>query len=524
VSQTFAINVAQQLSIISPSTMNVTSGVPANFTVVATGVPSPALTVDGVDLGGMTFTDNHNGTATIAGIDSNTLNITSCFTSGGSGGQPCALVATNSQGTYRQPFLVNLTPAPTAKLVCTPCSATFVAGAANQALLTSSGATTPVSWLFGNDFNPDPPPYPWLSLHDNGDGTAVLSGSPPYTAVGTYNIALHPAAQYSNTLGSQFTINVVNNAVFTNPNTATFTVGTLGAFGISANSGTISSGNALPNGLSFFQGSTLACLLCLASISGAPAAGTGGQYAITLNDDAGTAGTATQQLILNVNEAHQITSAAIATMFAGIPGSFAVTTTGFPNVSDHVLPANPQPPTDPSQGQGMFFTLIGLPSDLQSSNLSPAGFATGTLTIQGTPSAADVGTHQVEVISQNGVGVNVQTLSLHVIPYSPTVLVSLLSVWALSRDASNNVIASVVIANNGAETAQNVSITSAKIGSVAGVATPSAAASIPAGSSATFQIQFPGASLGTSGSPNVLSLSGTYTGGTFNNAGRIVLP
>jgi hypothetical protein len=325
-------------------------------------------------------------------------------------------------------------------------------------------------------------------------------------------------------VGGQYVINVVGRTLFTNPNTATFTVGTSAAFGISANTGTISSSSALPPGLSFFSGSTLGCLPRLASISGSPAAGTGGQYAITLNDDAGTAGTATQTLTLNVNEAPKITSPAIATMFAGVPGSVAVTTTGFPSVSHHVLPANPLPPTDPSTGQGIFFTVLGLPDDLQAGNLSPAGFATGTLTIQGTPSAADVGTHQVQAITQNGVGTNgKQLLSLHVIPYSPTTAVSLLSIWTLSRDPSNNVIATVVVANNGSQTAQNVSITSATIGSVAGVY-PSATASILAGSSATFQIQFPGASLGASGSPNVLSLSGTYTGGTFDNAGRIVLP
>ena len=96
--------------------------------------------------------------------------------------------------------------------------------------------------------------------------------------------------------------------------------------------------------------------------------------------------------------------------------------------------------------------------------------------------------------------------------------------WTLSRDASTNIIATVVVPNNGSQTAENVSITSAKIGSVAGVVSPTAIASIPAESTATFRIQFPAASLGASGSPNVLSLSGTYTGGTFNNAGRIVLP
>jgi hypothetical protein len=178
--------------------------------------------------------------------------------------------------------------------------------------------------------------------------------------------------------------------LFTNPNTATFTVGTPGAFGISANTGTISSSSVLPNGLLFLSESTPGCPQCLATISGSAVAGMGGQYGITLNDDGGSVGTATQSLTLNVNEGPKITSA-VATMFAGLPGSFAVTTTGSPSVSDHVIPANPQPPTDPSQGDGMFFTVIGLPTDLQASNLTPGGFATGTLTIQGTPSAADVG-------------------------------------------------------------------------------------------------------------------------------------
>src|SRR5262249_50382827 len=63
VQQTFSINVATQLMIISPSTLNVTGGVPVNFLVVATGVPAPALSVDpALGLGGLNFTDNHNGT------------------------------------------------------------------------------------------------------------------------------------------------------------------------------------------------------------------------------------------------------------------------------------------------------------------------------------------------------------------------------------------------------------------------------------------------------------------------------
>jgi hypothetical protein len=221
VSQTFTITVSPLLSIISPDTMNVTSGVPANFTVVATGTPTPTLSVDGVDLGGMTFTDNRNGTAIISGIDSNSVNIFTCFISGGTNGVPCGIVATNSQGTYRQPFRVNVTPAPPGHLDCSlGCGTTFYAGAPNQVLLSSTGATTPVTWVFFESDSAENPTYPWLSLHDNGDGTAVLNGTPPPETVGTFEISLVAKAQYANNPAPHFTITVVNDAVFTSANSA----------------------------------------------------------------------------------------------------------------------------------------------------------------------------------------------------------------------------------------------------------------------------------------------------------------
>ena len=64
----------------------------------------------------------------------------------------------------------------------------------------------------------------------------------------------------------------------------------------------------------------------------------------------------------------------------------------------------------------MYFTVNGLPPDLQFSNLNPLGLATGTLTIQGTPSAADTGVHQVQITATNGVGqVAQQTLTLEIV-------------------------------------------------------------------------------------------------------------
>jgi hypothetical protein len=119
---------------------------------------------------------------------------------------------------------------------------------------------------------------------------------------------------------------------------------------------------------------------------------------------------------LNVYEAPQITSPNTATFFTGMPGYFAVTTTGYPSLSTQPVSQNATPPTKPAQGQGMFFTVTGLPADLQFSNLNPQGLSTGTLTIQGTPSAADAGVHQVQITAQNGVGSTAQqTLMLNIV-------------------------------------------------------------------------------------------------------------
>jgi len=59
--------------------------------------------------------------------------------------------------------------------------------------------------------------------------------------------------------------------------------------------------------------------------------------------------------------------------------------------------------------------VTGLPPGLQASNLTPQGFAGGTLTIQGTVSSASAGVYPVQVTVQNGVGTTQQTLTIKVI-------------------------------------------------------------------------------------------------------------
>lgn len=279
----------------------------------------------------------------------------------------------------------------------------------NSLVLSSTGAITPITtWGVHSDTD-----APWTSLQTNvfDNGTATLSGTPPVGTTGSFTVGVAPFAQFSaSDIGllpyTPITINVVNIPVFTSSNTAAFFVGSDNSYPISANMGTISLASTLPAGLSFVSD----------SITGTPASGTGGQYTIQLTDNADTAGSTSQSLNLNVYEPPAVTSPNTATFIAGKPGSFAVTTTGFPNLSTHPVAPDAPPPTGLIDGDGMYFTISGLPASLQASNLTSAGYAGGTLTIQGTPSESDTGLHQIQITVQNGVGAAAQqTLMMNII-------------------------------------------------------------------------------------------------------------
>jgi hypothetical protein len=182
----FNLDVSPRLGITSPATLTGTAGFPVNFLVTTTGAPTPKLSIDpGVLVSGLSFKDNDNGTATISGIAPGAAIDHRCLTFNGG---PCGIRASNSQGTVVQAFRIDLAAAPSASLN-PPTSATFTAGAPNSVTLTTSGATTPVSWHFESGTAPA-----WLHFADNGDGTARLFGTPPPDTTGTFSPDLAPIA------------------------------------------------------------------------------------------------------------------------------------------------------------------------------------------------------------------------------------------------------------------------------------------------------------------------------------------
>src|SRR5205085_1489755 len=115
---------------------------------------------------------------------------------------------------------------------------------------------------------------------------------------------------------------------FTSGTSAAFAAGRPGQFLVTA-SGTpppaLSVSPPLPAGLTFVDNGN-----GTATLSGTPAAGTGGTYPLTLTADNTVPNAATQPFTLTVNQAPAFTSAAAITFTVGSGGAFTVAATGFP--------------------------------------------------------------------------------------------------------------------------------------------------------------------------------------------------
>ena len=159
----------------------------------------------------------------------------------------------------------------------------------------------------------------------------------------------------------------------TSASNTTFRVGTAGTFTVLSEgfpiATSVTATGALPSGVTFTPGTTTG------TISGTPAAGTGGTYTLTITaSNGGLTANGTQTFTLTVNEAPAITSANAATFNEGAAGTFSVTATGFPAPTRSMSGALPA---------GVTFNA-----------------ATGVLS--GTPAAGSMGTYPLVFTAANG--------------------------------------------------------------------------------------------------------------------------
>jgi large repetitive protein len=349
--QNFTLTVNQAPSITSADHTTFTAGSAGTFTVTTTGTPAAAVSKTGALPSGVTFVDNGDGTATLAGTPA----------AGTGGTYPLTITAANgTTPNATQSFTLTVDAAP---LITSAASTNFFENSPGTFAVTASGFPAPT-------FSETGALPSGVSLA--ADGT--LSGTPAGGSGGDYPIVITATNGIgSDAVQNPFTLHVLTTPVapaITSANNTTFTAGTAGTFAVTGTGNPAPTFSAttgtLPSGVTLASDGTLA---------GTPAAGTGGTHVVTITATNGVNPAATQVFTLTVDEAPAITSANAATFKTGTAGTFAVTATGFPA------------PTFSETG--------ALPSGVSLA-------ANGTLS--GTPGAGTGGTYPITVTATNGIG------------------------------------------------------------------------------------------------------------------------
>jgi hypothetical protein len=352
----------------SANTATVAFGSALNFAVTTSGYPAPSLGASGLPAGA-TFTDNNNGTATLAGTPTT------------AGTYTVILTAASPYGTVMQTLTLTVQAAPA---ITSTNAATFTSGTPGSLTVTTTGGPTPA--ISTTSALPA-----GVTLTDNGDGTATLA-STAATAAGSYPITITAANGVSPNATQSFTL-TVNAApaapAITSANAAAFTAGTAGTFTVTTTgnpTAAISTTSALPAGVTLTDNGNGTATLASTAATAA------GSYPITITAANGISPNATQNFTLTVNPvAPVITSASGTTFSVGTAGTFSVTTTGNPTA---VLSAT----SSPALPSGVTFT--------PNSN--------GTATLSGTPPAGSQGTYTLTITAKNSGGTATQSFVLTV--------------------------------------------------------------------------------------------------------------
>ena len=170
----------------------------------------------------------------------------------------------------------------------------------------------------------------WLTFTDNGDGTATLAGTAPVGG-SSHPVTVTAANGFGSPASQVLTVTAADAPAFTNPGSATFSVGVTGGFGILTAPGVSPvtslalTGGLLPSGLSFTDGGMVA------AINGTPAPGSGGEWVVEVTATNAAGLTSAQTITIVVQDVPVITSGSNATFVRGVEGSVTVSTRpGFP--------------------------------------------------------------------------------------------------------------------------------------------------------------------------------------------------
>jgi hypothetical protein len=169
--QSFTLNVLGPPTIASATTVTFSVGQPGKFVVKGAGVPAPALTEIGGLPAGITFTDNGNGTATVAGTPG----------PGTAGAYPTTVVAVNGTNPPAiKPLTVNVDQAPA---ITSEGPAGFTLGQPGSITVTGTGFPIPTVQISG--------PLPGgLSVSESANGSVTIAGTPNHLSKGPVTLTV----------------------------------------------------------------------------------------------------------------------------------------------------------------------------------------------------------------------------------------------------------------------------------------------------------------------------------------------
>jgi large repetitive protein len=371
--QTFTLTVDAAPTITSADNTTFTEDAAGSFTVTSTALPTAALSETGPLPSGVAFSDNGDGTGTLAGTPA----------TGTNGVYTVTITASNGVSPEdNQSFTLTVDAAP---VITSGDSTTFSEGSVGSFTVTTSGLPAPALTETGNLPS-------GVTFTDNGDGTATLGGTPAVGTNGTYSLAIGASNGISPDASQTFALTVDAAPTITSADNATFTEGADGSFTVTSSglpTPALSESGSLPSGVSFLDNGD-----GTASLGGTPAVGTNGVYTVEITATNGVSPDATQTFTLTVDAAPAITSADNATFTEGQAGSFTVTTTGYPTPAISETGSLPGGVTFTDNGNGTA-TLAGTPASGTSgaysltigasNDISPDASQTFTLTVDAAP-------------------------------------------------------------------------------------------------------------------------------------------
>ena len=239
-------------------------GTAGTFSVTTTGNPVAKITESGNLPAGVTFTDNGDGTATLAGTPA----------AGTRGSYPFTITASNGVGTdASQSFTLTVNPANAAPVITSASSATFAVGTAGTFPVVTTGFPNATLSATSSPALPS-----GITFKDNGDGTATLAGTPPAGSQGTYTLTV-TASNSVGTATQTFVLTVNSGLAITSANSATATSGTAFSFTVSTTgtpAPTLTRAGTLPSGVTFKDNGN-----GTGTLSGTPAATAKGSFPLT---------------------------------------------------------------------------------------------------------------------------------------------------------------------------------------------------------------------------------------------------